>query len=115
MNASEIMQRESKNSFSCSNSSLSILFRSDSSDELMSATFSGNGTLTLPDTTEYYQLYNPWYCDYGYFCWLLRVRFNPCLPLLTEISELCLCTSVIKKIETDNREDTSTSLFRLAI
>lgn len=115
MNASEIMQWESKNSFSCSNSSLSILFRSDSSDELMSATFSGNGTLTLPDTTVYYQLYNPWYCDYGYFCWLVRVRFNPCLPLLTEISELCLCTSVIKKIETDNREDTSTSLFRLAI
>jgi hypothetical protein len=42
------------------------------------------------------------------------VCFNPCLALLTEISELWLCTSVIKKIKTVNREETSTSLFRIA-
>ena len=47
------------------------------------------------------------------FCWLVGVCFNPCLALLTEISDLYLHSSVIKKIKTVNSEEISTSLFRL--
>lgn len=41
--------------------------------------------------------------------------FQSYLDLLTEISDLWLCTSVIKKIKTVSSKEISTSLFRLAI